>query len=175
MYSIAEVNALDAPTFVSVFGSVYEHSPWVAATAAAQRPFADAQALAAAMQAAVNAATREAQLILIRAHPELLGRLAPSEAAAIALTAESRSEQSSVGLDRCTQEELDLLRALNQAYREKFDFPFIVAVRGLSRSEIIARLSARLENNAEAEFQNNLGEILKIAVLRLAALVTLMN
>ena len=171
MHSIAEVNAFDAPTFVSVFGSVYEHSPWVAETAAAQRPFADTQALAAAMQAAVKAASREAQLTLIRAHPELLGRLAPNEAPVEALTAESRSEQSSAGLDRCTQEELDLLRALNHAYREKFGFPFIVAVRGLSRMEIIARLSVRLENRMELEFQNNLVEISKIAGLRLAALV----
>lgn len=171
MYSIVEVNAFDQPTFIRIFGSIYEHSPWVAAIAAAGRPYADLQALAAAMQDAVDAASRESQLTLIRAHPELLGRLAPSETAAEALTAESRSEQSSVGLDRCTQQELDQLRTFNQAYREKFGFPFIVAVRGLSRTEIIARLSTRLANSAEQEFRNNLVEISKIASLRLAALV----
>ena len=171
MYSIAEVNAFDAPTFVSVFGGVYEHSPWVAATAAAGRPYADLRSLVAAMQSVVDAASHEAQLGLIRAHPELLGRLAPSEPPAETLTTESRSEQASAGLDCCSREELGLLRALNHAYRNKFDFPFIVAVRGLSRMEIIARLSARIENKTELEFQNNLAEISKIAELRLAAVV----
>jgi OHCU decarboxylase len=165
--SLATINTLPADAFVAALGGVFEHSPWVAAAVAGQRPFASVEALHAAMCAAVAAADADAQLALIRAHPELAGR------AAIAgeLTAHSRSEQRGAGLDQCSPAEYAELQALNAAYRERFGFPFVIAVRGLDRIAIIAALRARLGNDAEAERREALAQIGRIAAFRLAELL----
>jgi 2-oxo-4-hydroxy-4-carboxy-5-ureidoimidazoline decarboxylase len=160
-----DVSRLTQPEFVARLGGVYEHSPWVAERAFRARPFATLDALHAAMNAAMLAASREEQLALINAHPELLGRL---EAAA--LTESSRNEQASAGLDRCSAEQKARMRAMNDAYRAKFGFPFIVAVKGLDWGGIIERMEARLGNSAEAEFETALREIGRIARLRLEAM-----
>ncbi len=159
------VSGLPQAEFVARLGGVYEHSPWVAERAFGARPFASLEALHAAMQAAMLAASRDEQLALIRAHPELLGR---REAAA--LTESARSEQASAGLDRCTAAEKARMRELNAAYRGKFGFPFIVAVKGLDWGGIIERIEERMANTREAEFDTALREIGRIARYRLEAL-----
>lgn len=158
---------MDRDAFVASLGGIYEHSPWVAERAWHARPFGCRDTLHAAMQDAVAAASRDEQLALIRAHPELAGRLA----VAGELTDASRSEQAGAGLDRCTPEEFARMQALNAAYREKFDFPFIVAVRGLTRAHIIAQMEKRLANTAEQEFGACLAEIGRIAGFRLHDLI----
>ena len=158
------LNGLSRPEFVARLGGIYEHSPWVAERAYTARPFATVETLHAAMQRAVLAAPAEEQLALIRAHPELLGKL---EAAA--LTKSSRSEQASAGLDRCTADEKARMQELNARYRERFGFPFIVAVKGLDWGAIIERMQARLPNSREDEIAAALHEIGRIARFRLEA------
>jgi 2-oxo-4-hydroxy-4-carboxy-5-ureidoimidazoline decarboxylase len=148
-------------------GGLFEHSPWVAETAWQRRPFASVAELHAALEAAMREAPRERQLALIRAHPELAGR----EAEERTLTRESSHEQSSAGLDRLTADELDALRRLNRSYRERFEFPLIVCVREHTKESIIAWGNERLEHSPEHEIDIALGEISKIARLRLADLI----
>ena len=164
--SLAErLSALAQPEFVARLGGIYEHSPWVAERAFPARPFASLEALHAAMQGAMLAASREEQLALIGAHPELLGRLEAAE-----LTESSRREQAGAGLERCSAAQKARMRALNAAYREKFGFPFIVAVKGLDWGGIIERMEERLAHTREAEFETALREIGRIARFRLEAL-----
>ena len=164
---LAQINALDEAAFSARLGGIYEHSPWVAQRTWPRRPFASVQALQAAMQDALIAAQPSEQLALIRAHPELAGRLA----IAGQLTEASRSEQSAAGLNQCTPEEFAQLQALNAAYRAKFGFPFIVAVRGLTRAGIIAAMRRRLDNTIDEERAASLREIGRIAQLRLQDLI----
>ena len=165
MIDVQPLNALPPEDFVARLAGIYEHSPWVAERAREARPFGSVDALHAAMQRAMLAATPDEQLALIRAHPELLGRLEAAE-----LTASSRSEQAGAGLDRCTADEKARMRELNDRYRAKFGFPFIVAVKGLDWAAIIARIEARLEHTREAELATALAEIGRIARFRLEAL-----
>jgi len=165
--TLAELNAMDTADFSSRLGSIYEHSPWVARRAWAMRPFPSVDALHATMEKAVAEASPAERSALILAHPELAGRLA----VAGKLTDASRSEQASAGLDRCTPEEFARLQELNAAYRQKFGFPFIVAVRGLSRADIIERMSARLANTEAQELAACLHEIGRIARLRLQDMI----
>lgn len=165
MTGTGDLNGLSRPEFVARLGGIYEHSPWVAERAFGSKPFASLEALHAAMQQGMRSASRDEQLALIRAHPELLGRLEAAQ-----LTESSRAEQASAGLDRCTAAQKARMQALNQAYRDKFGFPFIVAVKGLDWGGIIARIEARLANTPEAEFAAALEEIGRIARFRLEAL-----
>jgi 2-oxo-4-hydroxy-4-carboxy-5-ureidoimidazoline decarboxylase len=159
------INRLDREAFVRQLGGIYEHSPWVAERAWASWPFPTVEALHGAMQSAMLAASPGQQQALVEAHPELLGRLEAAQ-----LTESSRAEQASAGLDRCTAEQKARMRALNAEYRARFGFPFIVAVRGLDWAAIITRMEARLGHDREHEFATALGEIGRIARLRLEAL-----
>ena len=143
--------------FIARYGGVYEHSPWVAE--ACWPPPAD---LAATMRAVVDAAPRERKLALIRAHPELASRTRMAEA--------SVREQSGAGLDQCTPEEFEAFQRLNAAYNARFGFPFIFAVKGATRAEILAAFEARLKNDPETEFQTAIAQIHRIAGFRLADL-----
>ncbi len=165
--TLASLSSADEADFVAVLGGIFEHSPWIARAAWPERPFASVDALHAAMVRVIDAAPRETRLALIRAHPELAGR----EAAEGTLTADSTGEQKSAGLDRCTREELARIKDLNGRYREKHGFPFVMAVKGRSKDEIIAALDARLGNSTDEEFERCLAEIAKIGRLRLAALL----
>ena len=153
--------------FVRKLGGIFEHTPWIAERVYSARPFANVEALHQAMVEVLASAPDEAKLALICAHPELAGK----EAAAGTMTADSVGEQASAGLDRCSPEELARLRAGNAAYREKFGFPFVMAVKGRSRQEILAALDARIRNTRDTEFARCLEEIGKIARLRLDALL----
>ena len=163
---MAEVNAMDRDRFVAVFGGVFEHSPWVAERAFAAAPFASGEALHAAMSAVVDGAAAAEQEALIRAHPALAGR-----AAIGTLTEASAGEQRGAGLDRCTPEEYERLQALNTAYRERFGFPFVLAVRGHTRHSIIEAMEARLRNTPAEERREALRQIRRIAAFRLEAII----
>ncbi|MDQ0142406.1 2-oxo-4-hydroxy-4-carboxy-5-ureidoimidazoline decarboxylase [Cupriavidus necator] len=167
-YTLAQLNTMPVAEFVQVLGGIYEHSPWFAETAATQRPFADAAALAQALRQAVDEAGEAAQLKLVRAHPELAGKAAVRGE----LTAESTREQSGAGLDLCTPEEFDRLQSLNAAYNQKFGFPFILAVRGYDRHGIIAEFARRIENTPQQELQTCISQIHRIAQFRLDDLVS---
>jgi OHCU decarboxylase len=161
--------AMTRPEFIQRFGGVYEHSPWIAEAvyAARLRPAHDGvKALHVAMVEAVETAPREQQLALLRAHPDLAGRLAIRGE----LTPASAAEQASARLDACTMDEFDRFQALNTEYTRKFGFPFIMAVRGKTRQEILAAFEQRVHNAAEAEFRTALNEVHKIALLRLGDL-----
>jgi 2-oxo-4-hydroxy-4-carboxy-5-ureidoimidazoline decarboxylase len=164
--AMQELNKLARGDFVARLGGIYEHSPWVAERIFLARPFKSVDQLHAAMQGAMMGARSGEQMALIRAHPELLGKLEAAQ-----LTESSRSEQAGAGLDRCTPEQKARMQELNAAYREKFGFPFIVAVKGLDWAGIIARIEPRLANERDAEIATALAEIGKIARFRLEALL----
>ncbi|MGQ0428390.1 MAG: 2-oxo-4-hydroxy-4-carboxy-5-ureidoimidazoline decarboxylase [Gammaproteobacteria bacterium] len=160
--SIAHVNALAREEFVARFGAVYEHSSWVAETAWQARPFADREALARAMQDAVQGAGRDRQLELLRAHPKLGARLA--------LTAFSQAEQAGAGLKSAPAAERAELAALNDAYERNFGFPFILAVRNAAVPEILESCRRRAGASPEAEFDEALRQVFRVADYRLAEL-----
>jgi OHCU decarboxylase len=165
---LAEVGELDRDAFVERFGGVFEASPWVAQSAYGFGPFADVDALHRAMLAVVAAAPRERQLALIRAHPDLAGK------AAVAgdLTPESTSEQVAAGLDRLTPEQFARITALNDAYRERMGFPFVICAREHDVAGIIDAMERRLANSPDEEAPIALEQIGRIARLRLEDLVT---
>jgi OHCU decarboxylase len=165
--TIAQVNALDRADFVARLGFLFEGSPWVADAAWPARPFADRERLHAALCAAMYAAPRERQLALIRAHPDLAGKAAITGE----LTPDSTREQSSAGLDRLTREEFARFTELNAAYRERFAFPFVICVREHTKESILNQFAERLRHPHEQEIATALGEIAKIARLRLFDLV----
>lgn len=161
---------LDRAAFVARFGGVFEHSPWIAEAVHDRGLTARHDAageLHAAMVAVMRAAGDAAKLALIRAHPDLAGRLA----AAGRLTAESTGEQASAGLDRLTDAERAEFMRLNEAYQARFGFPFIIAVRGRTKDEIREAFVSRLENDAPAEFAEALRQVERIALLRLKDLL----
>ena len=159
--------SLNRETFVHRFGGVYEHSPWVAESCWEKGRLAETAAeLAEIMSAVVNQAEISKRLTLIRAHPDLAGRLA----VAGELTAASTDEQASAGLDQCSAEEFATLQRLNQAYKDKFSFPFVMAVKNSDRHKIMAAFEARLGNSYDTEFDQAIFEIHKIARLRLEQL-----
>lgn len=161
--------AMSRAAFVEKFGGVYEHFPEIAA-ATFDRGLSSAEdtaeGLAAAMAAAAAAMDGGQKLALIRNHPDLVGK------AAIAgeLTEASKSEQAGAGLANCTPEELARFQALNASYKEKFGFPFILAVGGRNRQQILAVFEARLANDRDTEFKTALEQIDRIALLRLQAM-----
>jgi 2-oxo-4-hydroxy-4-carboxy-5-ureidoimidazoline decarboxylase len=157
--TVAELNTLDRDHFVAAIGWVFEHSPWVAGRAWAGRPFATLEALHRAMIAQVEAASPEEQLALLRAHPDLGARAR--------ISAASTEEQASAGLDRLTPEEFDSLHRLNTAYRDKFGFPSLFAVRGSTKYDILQALKRRLEATSEDEYREALRQVSRIAEFRL--------
>jgi 2-oxo-4-hydroxy-4-carboxy-5-ureidoimidazoline decarboxylase len=165
--TLEELNARDHRGFVVALGGVFEDSPWVAEAAWPRHPFATLDALYRAMVDAVRSAGEDAQLALIRAHPELAGKAAVRGE----LTADSTAEQSGAGLTQCSPREFARLQELNAAYNAKFGFPFIIAVKGLDRAAIIERFAERLERDRATEFEEALQQIARIAWLRLEALV----
>ncbi len=161
--ALASLNAADEAGFMAALGDVYEHAPWVAQAASRQRPFATLAALHAAMMAAVRAAPPDQQLALINGHPDLAGKAARAGT----MTVDSKAEQASADLDRLSEAEFAQFHRLNNAYREKFGMPFIICVRRHSRDSILQQFERRLQNSMAAETEAALGEIFRIAALRL--------
>lgn len=157
---------LALPAFLKIYGGIYERSPWIAEAAFAKRGSLDTIAkLHAAMKDAVDKGGRDKQLALICAHPDL------ACGPAVKMTAHSVSEQKGAGLNSCTPAEIAEFAGLNSDYRHKFGFPFIIAVKGLNKFEILAEFKRRIGNEPEQEFATALEQIHKIALFRLKALI----
>ena len=166
--TLEQLNAASPAEALALLDGLYEHSPWIAEQALAQRPFRSLAHLKHALAQVVRTAELDAQLALIRAHPELAGKAMVAKS----LTAESTNEQSKAGLTQCTPEEFERIQQLNAAYNERFGFPFILAVRGprgtgLSKQEIIDTFARRLDNHPEFELAEALRNIHRIAEIRL--------
>jgi 2-oxo-4-hydroxy-4-carboxy-5-ureidoimidazoline decarboxylase len=157
--TLDELNENDRGAFVEAIGWVFEESPWVAERVWDKRPFATLEALHDAMTAVVGTASIAEQMALLRAHPDLGAHAEMSEA--------SQREQAGAGLDALTRDELQRLRALNLAYREKFGFPFLYAVKGSTRHDILNALERRLSSPRDAEHQEALRQVYRIARFRL--------
>ncbi|MEI2300137.1 2-oxo-4-hydroxy-4-carboxy-5-ureidoimidazoline decarboxylase [Ensifer sp. MJa1] len=159
----------DRDAFVARYGGVFEHSPWVAERAfdrAAATGLMAGNVDSALCQAFRTALPREKMQVL-RAHPDLAGKLA----IAGKLTADSTAEQAGAGLDRLTAEEHQRFTALNEAYMKKFGFPFIIAVKGLNKDQILVSFESRIDNSPEEEFETACAQVEKIARLRLQSML----
>jgi OHCU decarboxylase len=166
--SIEQLNDADQDAFVGAIGFAFEGSPWIAAQAWHDRPFSGLDQLYEALCAVVQRAPRDRQLALIEAHPDLVGRAA----LAGTLTPHSQEEQASAGLDRLSPDEVATFARLNAAYRERFGFPFVICVRENKTEAILAGLTTRLGHARDQEIATALGEIAKIARLRLLDVLT---
>lgn len=167
MVSLVELNRLSADRFARALGDIFEHSPWVAERAAKARPFSSVGVLHDIMVAIVRSAGDDERMELIRAHPDLAGKTARAGS----LTASSAGEQTGAGLDRLSDEEYDRFDRLNRAYRDKFGFPFIIAVKGLTGGDILNAFERRLSQDPSSEKATALDQIARIARFRLDALV----
>lgn len=165
---LADLNRMNRTGFATTLGFAFELSPWVVERAYDAAPFDSVEGLHAAMMAVLEAAPEADKLSLIRAHPELAGKAAIAKT----LTAESNAEQASAGLDKLTAEEFERFHALNAAYRERFGFPFIIAVRLNDKTAILAAMRARLENDKADEIAEAIRQIGLISKLRLQDAVT---
>jgi 2-oxo-4-hydroxy-4-carboxy-5-ureidoimidazoline decarboxylase len=166
--TLAVLNSADSGDFVGAIGHLFEHSPWVAEETYEARPFASLDELHHALCETMLSASAEKQMALIRAHPDLAGRLAKAGQ----LTADSTKEQSAAGLDKLTADEAAEIQRLNDAYKARFEFPFIICARLNAKDTILASMRSRVGNTPEAEHSTALAEIAKIARLRLNEAVT---
>jgi len=157
-YQIDVLNQMSQRDFVEALGAIFEDSPWVAEKAYNKRPFADLGSLHQTMVGLVRDASLNEQLVLIRSHPDLGSKVKMSES--------SVQEQAGAGLDRLSSEEYERFQSLNQAYKEKFAFPFIIAVKNHTKESILDAFSMRLQNSSEAEIESALQEIYQIAWFR---------
>ena len=165
--TLDRINELDREDFVARFGSLFEHSPWVAEEAWESRPFGSIEEMWRAFEDAMYAAPRERQLDLIRAHPDLAGKAA----VAGELTQESAREQASAGLDRLSPGKFEEFTRMNREYREKFSLPMVVCVREHTKESILENVQSRLGNSRDEEIRTALAEISKISHYRLLDLV----
>ena len=166
--TLEQLHTVSPDEATALLDGLYEHSPWIASAAMAARPFRSLAELKAALVQVVQNASREAQLGLVRAHPELAGKAMVSNT----LTAESTNEQQKAGLTQCTPEELAHIQQLNASYGAKFGFPFVMAVRGprntgLAKQDIISTFERRVHNHPDFELQEALRNIHRIAEIRL--------
>lgn len=163
--------AMDLPSFLEIYGGVYEHSPWVAQTAwesGLNEKHNTPAGLSESMMVVIANAEYKLLRDLINAHPDLAGKAAVNGE----LTAESTSEQAGAGISDCSPEEFEQFQRFNDAYKSKFGFPFIMAVKGSNRHMILESFVERLPNDPDTEFKTAIGEINKIARFRLDAIAT---
>jgi 2-oxo-4-hydroxy-4-carboxy-5-ureidoimidazoline decarboxylase len=160
---MAEINTMDQAAFVKKFGGIFENSPWVAEAAWSKKPFASVDELHAAMVSIAKYAPVPRQLALLQSHPDLAGK----EAQAGAMTASSVTEQASAGLNALSKDEMMQISELNAAYKKKFGFPFIIAVRMHSKEGIFFEFRRRLQNETSVEYANDLNNVYAITRLRL--------
>ncbi len=168
-FQTLQPSSLDRDAFVAAFADIYEHSPWVAEQAydkGVDASLDDIETLHARMADILLSAPRETQLALINAHPDLAGKAAVRGE----LTASSTSEQAGAGIHECTAEEFARFTELNEAYKDKFGFIFIMAVKGSNRHQILAAFEERLHNTPDQEFDRAVSEINKIALFRLQSM-----
>ena len=162
--TIEALNSLDRENFVAAIGWVFEHSPWVAERAWMARPFANIDALHGALVDQVEQASLEEQLALLRAHPDLGTRARVSDASA--------AEQAGAGLDQLTHKEFERLLELNEAYRDKFGFPFLFAVKGSSKHDILDAFERRVASSREQEQRVALAQVYRIARFRMESVLS---
>ncbi len=156
---LADVNALSVEEFEATFGDIAEHSKWVATKAFASKPFASCEELIAAFQAAVMNAGKPPQLALLNAHPDLATRAK--------LTTDSTREQQGVGLDSLSPQEFEIFNTLNHQYKEQNAFPFIFAVKGATKQQILQGFQTRIHNAKDVEFKTALEQVCRIIRFRL--------
>jgi 2-oxo-4-hydroxy-4-carboxy-5-ureidoimidazoline decarboxylase len=159
MISLDEVNAMPHAEFMAAFGDVAEHSPWVAEAAAAERPFDDRREMVASFAGAMQSAGEAAKLAVLCAHPDLAGKAE--------LTDDSTREQAGAGLDSLNAEEFDRFTRLNEAYKAKFDFPFIFAVKGADKHQILEAFEERLGHARDSEFHTACAQVCRIFRFRI--------
>lgn len=159
MISIDTINAMSPKTFIEVFGEIAEHSPWVAREADAFRPFRNREDMIGRFETSLRAANRDAQLALLRAHPDL--------ATKARLTEDSTREQAGAGLNTLTSEEFTRFTGLNNRYKARFGFPFIFAVKGATKHMILESFEARVGNDLDQEFMTALQQVCRIFRFRL--------
>jgi 2-oxo-4-hydroxy-4-carboxy-5-ureidoimidazoline decarboxylase len=164
---LSDLNACSSADFVAALANIFEYSPWIAEKVADARPFAGVKQLFAAMASVVNNASPDLRLALIKAHPDLANKTQR----AAGLTAESNAEQNGAGLDRLSDAEYQAFERVNTAYGKKFGFPYIVCVRRHTKDSVLRDFERRLPNDAAAEIQTSIGEIFRIAALRVDQLV----
>jgi 2-oxo-4-hydroxy-4-carboxy-5-ureidoimidazoline decarboxylase len=165
--TLREVNSFDLDTFVARLGSLFEGPPWIVAAAWHARPFSSRDHLHSALCTMMNAASVEKKVALIQAHPDLVGRAALTGT----LSPASTGEQAAAGLDRLSPEEIATFTHLNQAYHERFGFPFVICARENKKESILAGFAQRLHNSRDQEVEIALGEIAKICAFRLRDLL----
>ena len=163
MMVIEQLEKYSNEQFIELFGEIFEHSPWIAEKALKERPFQSVDETFEVMREIVEKSSYDKKLALILEHPELGKRIKMSEA--------SVREQSGAGLDSLSPEEFEIFSATNKAYMGKFDFPFIIAVAGKDKNDILSAMKVRLNNSCEAEFNTALNEIYKIAKIRFDAII----
>jgi 2-oxo-4-hydroxy-4-carboxy-5-ureidoimidazoline decarboxylase len=166
-FSLDEVNAMSEVDFVALVGALFEHSPWIARETWPQRPFTSRQDLLARLTATLRGAALERKIDLIRAHPDLAGRLARQGD----LTRDSTQEQASAGLDRLLPDEVKLFEEYNRSYQARFGFPFVICARLNDKKTILLAFQRRLQLSRADEIETALEEIEKIAALRLGSLL----
>lgn len=159
MTSIEDVNAMSPEAFLEAFGDVAEHSPWVAREAQSYRPFRNRDEMITHFERALRAANQDAQLALVRAHPDL--------ATKAKLTEDSTKEQAGAGLNTLSAEEFARFTGLNTRYKERFGFPFIFAVKGATKHMVLDAFSARVDNDPDDEFETALNQICRIFRFRI--------
>ncbi|MCM3126779.1 2-oxo-4-hydroxy-4-carboxy-5-ureidoimidazoline decarboxylase [Paenibacillus provencensis] len=156
-----DVNSYTKEQFTEAFGTLFEHSPWVAEESYSKKPFTSMVQLHEQMKSTVESADTERKLILLRNHPDLGARIAMSN--------HSVQEQAGAGLQTLSEVQHSILSELNQKYTQTFEFPFIIAVKGKSADEIIAAIKERVHNSYETEFDTALREVYLISWYRLDA------
>ena len=165
--TLQEINSFNMDTFTEKLGPLFEGPPWIVIEAWRDHPFVSIDHLYSSLCAVMYKAPLEQQILLLRSHPDLVGRAA----LAGTLTPASTSEQAAAGLDQLSPEEIATFTRYNQAYRERFGFPFVICARENKKESILAGFATRLQNTREQEIETALGEVAKICLLRLHDLV----
>jgi len=162
MKTIDKINKLSRSEFVEIFANIFEKTKWIAEKLYNQKPFDDFKDLCSKMLGIFETAGKETQLKILEAHPDLADKVTVN-----LLTSNSRSEQSNAGLDQCSEEEFNEFKNLNKSYRLKYGFPFVIAVKGKNKIEILSEFRKRILNSVDEEFNEAIIQVGKIANLRL--------
>ena len=162
MKTVDRINKLSRSEFVEIFADIFEKTKWIAEKLYNQKPFDDFKDLCSKMLGIFETAGKETQLKILRAHPDLADKVTVN-----LLTSNSRSEQSNAGLDQCSEEEFNEFKNLNKSYRQKYGFPFVIAVKGKNKIDILSEFRKRILNSVDEEFNEAIIQIGKIANLRL--------
>jgi len=159
---INKINKLSQSEFVEIFANIFEKTKWIAEKLYNQKPFNNFKDLCSKMLGIFETAGKETQLKILEAHPDLADKVTVN-----LLTSNSRSEQSNAGLDQCSEEEFNEFKNLNKSYRQKYGFPFVIAVKGKNKIEILSEFRKRILNSVDEEFNEAIIQVGKIANLRL--------